>query len=77
MILEQHPELQHLSPSQKLLLVTELWDDLAVNPEKIPVTRQQMDEIDRRLEAYRNDPSEVTTWDAIKARILGSGDCAG
>ena len=77
MILEQHPELKELPSSQKLLLVSELWDDLAAHPEQVPVTREQMAEIDRRMEAYRKDPTQVTTWEAIKARILGTGSHAG
>ncbi|PZR71996.1 MAG: addiction module protein [Chthoniobacterales bacterium] len=71
MILEQHPDLQRLSPSEKLLLVGELWDDLAAHPADVPVTRDQIAELDRRMAAYRKDPTQVTTWEAIKARILG------
>jgi putative addiction module component (TIGR02574 family) len=72
MILEKHPQLRALPSEQKLILVTELWDDLAAHPEQVPVTPEQMAEIDRRMEAYRSDPTQVTTWEAIKARILGT-----
>lgn len=73
MILERHPELQRLSSSEKLALVSELWDELAAHPEEVPVTPEQIAELDRRMEAYRKDPTQVTTWEAIKARLLGSG----
>jgi putative addiction module component (TIGR02574 family) len=76
MILEQHPDLRRLSPAEKLSLVTELWDDLAAHPETVPVTPEQIAELDRRMAAYRKDPSQVTTWEAIKTRILGSGSDA-
>ena len=72
MILEQHPDIQRLSPSEKLVLVTELWDDLAAHPADIPVTAEQIAELDRRMEAYRQDPTQVTTWETIKQRIVGS-----
>jgi putative addiction module component (TIGR02574 family) len=72
MILEQHPGIQSLSPSEKLVLVTELWDDLAAHPSEIPVTPAQIAELDRRMEDCRNDPAKVTTWEAIMERILGS-----
>ena len=68
MILEQHPELSRLSPADKLMLVNELWDDLAANPDQIPVIA----ELDRRMEDYRKDPTAVTTWDEIQIRILGT-----
>ena len=72
MILDQHPEIQRLSPSEKLVLVTELWDDLSAHPENVPVTPAQIAELDRRMEDYRKDPTQVTTWEAVKQRILGS-----
>jgi len=53
-------------------LVTELWDDLAAHPADIPVTGEEIAELDRRMAEYRKDPTQVTTWDAIKQRILGS-----
>jgi len=72
MLLEQHPDIQRLSPSDKLVLVTELWEDLAAHPAEIPVTPEQIAELDRRMEDYRKDPTRVTTWEAIKQRVLGS-----
>lgn len=71
MILERHPELQRLSASEKLVLVSELWDDLAAHPTDVPVTREQIAELDRRMEAYRKNPTQATTWEAIKGRLLG------
>ena len=72
MILDQHPEIQRLSPSEKLVLVGELWDDLAAHPADVPVSPEQIAELDRRMEEYRKNPAQVTTWEAIKERILGS-----
>jgi putative addiction module component (TIGR02574 family) len=72
MILERHPDIQRLSPSEKLALVTELWDDLAAHPEDMPVSEDQIAELDRRMEEYRKNPMQVTTWEAITQRILGS-----
>jgi len=71
MILDKMPTVRSLSPADKLLLVTELWDDLAAQPAQVPVSREQIAELDRRMEAYRKDPTQVTTWEAIQQRILG------
>ena len=76
MILEQHPELRQLSPADKLALVSELWDDLAAHPEDVPVAPELIAELDRRMEVYRNDPTQATTWEAVKARLLGSAASA-
>jgi putative addiction module component (TIGR02574 family) len=72
MIAEKIPELKNLSPDEKLILVGELWDELAAPPASVPVTPEQIAELDRRMEEYRRDPSQVTTWEAIKKRILGA-----
>lgn len=71
MILEQHPELSRLSPADKLMLVNELWDDLAANPDQIPVSEEVIAVLERRMDDYRKDPTAVTTWDEIQLRILG------
>jgi putative addiction module component (TIGR02574 family) len=70
-MIERIPELRTLSPGDKLALVTELWDDLASNPEDIPITPAQIAEIERRLEEYRQNPDLGSTWEEVKARILG------
>jgi putative addiction module component (TIGR02574 family) len=70
-MIERMPELRTLSPSDKLALVTELWDDLASNPEDIPITAEQIAQVDRRLEEYRKNPDLGSTWEEVKARILG------
>jgi putative addiction module component (TIGR02574 family) len=49
----------------------ELWDDLASNREDIPITPAQIAEIERRLEEYRKNPDLGSTWEEVKARILG------
>lgn len=71
MILESLPEVSRLTAAEKLQLVSELWDDLAAHPTEVPVSREQIAELDRRMEEYRRDPSKVTSWEAIQQRILG------
>ncbi len=71
MILETIPDLNRMSAAEKLLLVSELWDDLASHPTEVPVSREQIAELDRRVQEYRRDPSKVTSWEAIQQRILG------
>ena len=72
MIMHRIPELDALTPSEKLQLVGELWDDLASNPDNIPVPEEHIAELDRRMEEYRLDPTKVTSWEDAKKRILSS-----
>ncbi len=71
MLLEKTPQIQALTAAEKLLLVTEFWDDLSAQPEKIPVSAETIAELDRRMEHYRRHPEQATTWEKAKARIQG------
>ena len=64
MIKEKIPELQKLSTADKFALAVELWDELSSNPDEIPVTEEELNELDRRFEEYRQDPDKV----ALSAR---------
>jgi putative addiction module component (TIGR02574 family) len=72
MILEKFPEVQRLSASEKLIFVSELWNDLEAHPSEVPVSRELIAELDRRMEHFRQHPDEFTTWEAVQGRILGS-----
>ena len=45
---------KHLDLSEKLLLAEELWDDIAASNDSIPLQEWQQQELDKRLQAYRN-----------------------
>lgn len=72
MILERFPEVQNMSSSEKLILVSELWNDLEAHPSEVPVSREIIAELDRRMEQFRSNPGAFITWEAVKERILGS-----
>jgi putative addiction module component (TIGR02574 family) len=46
--------------------------NLASNPDEIPVTDEQLNELDRRFDEYQQDPDKVVTWEEVKARILST-----
>jgi putative addiction module component (TIGR02574 family) len=71
MILEKFPEVLRLSPAEKLLFVSELWNDLEAQPSQVPVSREVIAELDQRMEQFRQHPEQFTTWEAVKERILG------
>jgi putative addiction module component (TIGR02574 family) len=59
-----------LSEPEKILLLTELWDVLGGGSENNPRSREFVEELDRRMEAYRQNTGAVTTWEEIKRKIL-------
>ncbi|BAS58030.1 MULTISPECIES: addiction module protein [Leptolyngbya] len=68
MINTEHADLLKLSPSERLLLVQDLWD--SIEAEDIPLTDWQKDELDRRKAAYQADPSTGRSWEDVKRRII-------
>jgi putative addiction module component (TIGR02574 family) len=62
-------ELMELTPEERFELAQDLWDSIA--PEELPpLTPEQMDELDRRLDEHRRDPSTARTWEEVKADLL-------
>jgi putative addiction module component (TIGR02574 family) len=58
-----------LSPSEKLQLVEDLWDDLASTPEAIPVFDWQKDELARRKANLLHNPALGLPWEEVKRRV--------
>jgi len=64
-----------LTPSEKLQLVEDLWDDLAASPENVPVHDWQREELARRRANLQRNPASALNWDEVKSRVReGSGD---
>jgi putative addiction module component (TIGR02574 family) len=57
-----------LSPSEKLQLVEDLWDDLAAEPDAVPVHDWQMQELARRKANLLKNPASGLAWDEAKRR---------
>jgi putative addiction module component (TIGR02574 family) len=65
------PSIFDLSPSEKLQLVQDLWDDLAATPDAVPVPEWQKEELARRKANFRRNPASGLPWDDVKRRIRG------
>ncbi len=55
-------DIDALSPSERIELAERLWDSLGSAPEEIPLTAAQEEELDRRLDAYREDRDPGAPW---------------
>jgi putative addiction module component (TIGR02574 family) len=71
-IAEKIPGLKDLSPEEKLILVGELWDELAARPDAFPPREDHIRILRQRLDAYRENPESATAWEDVRARILAS-----
>ena len=59
-----------LSREEKLQLVEELWDSIVQEESQQPLAQWKIDELIRREEAYKKDPSTALSWEEVKASIL-------
>lgn len=58
-----------LSPSEKLQLVEDLWDDLAASPESVPVHEWQKEELARRKANLMKNLASGLTWEEVQRRV--------
>jgi putative addiction module component (TIGR02574 family) len=58
-----------LSPSEKLQLVEDLWDDLAATPGTVPMHEWQKEELARRRTNLMKNPASGLTWEEVKKRV--------
>lgn len=61
-------ELMKLTPAERIDLVQDLWDSIAQH-DLPPLSDEEKEELERRLEEHRRDPSAAITWDEFKARL--------
>ncbi len=62
-------EIHRLSVPERVQLVADIWDTIAAAPESLAITDAQRQELDRRLDAYARDPSDLRSWDEVRARL--------
>ena len=66
---ETNTSIFDLSPSEKLQLVEDLWDDLAGTPEAVPIHDWQKQELARRKANLMKNPASGLSWEEVKRRV--------
>lgn len=65
-------EAKKLSIAERIDLVEEIWDSIAEENGCFELSEAQKQELDRRLDASRANPSRGRTWEEIKSEFLNS-----
>jgi putative addiction module component (TIGR02574 family) len=58
-----------LGPAEKLQLVEDLWDDLAADPNLVPVHEWQKEELARRKANLVKNPASALSLEEEKRRV--------
>lgn len=62
-------DLFSLSIPERIQLVEDIWDSIAIQPEKVELTSDIKFELDQRLEEYEQQPQEQSSWDEVRSRL--------
>ncbi len=61
--------INELSVAERILLVQRIWDSIAEEEDAVPLTDAQRAELDRRLDAYANNPGGSMSWEEVVAEL--------
>ncbi len=65
------PEIRQLSVPERIQLVEQIWNSIAEDEAAFELTPAQKAELDRRLTAHEAAPDRGSSWEDVKARLLG------
>ena len=58
-----------LSVPERIQLVEDIWDTIAVKADSVELTDQDKSIIDKRLKVYHNNPHSGSPWEDVFDRI--------
>ena len=62
-------ELLDLPAAERIEIAQAIWDSIAADAERWPISDAQRAELDRRLEAYERDPNAGVSWESLKRSL--------
>ena len=65
-------EILEMSVADRLRIVGDIWDSIAADSKGLEISDELKIELDRRLEAYENDPNAGVTWENLDDRLARS-----
>jgi putative addiction module component (TIGR02574 family) len=58
------------SVAERIAVIQEIWDSIAEEVEKAPLTEAQRQAVDRRLAAHEANPEAAIPWNQVEADAL-------
>ena len=65
----QFLNIEDMSTEERLRLLEELWNSLSHRPEEIPLTPEQREELDRRLDDLEREGPVGIPWEEVLRQI--------
>ncbi len=71
MIAASSSEITQLSAAERVQLAQDIWDSVADSPDAVRLSDAQTQELDQRLESYRENPQRGSSWRDVQQRVQG------
>ena len=62
-------DLFSLSIPERIQLVEDIWDSIAIQPEMVELSPDIRGELDKRLKEYEQHPQDQSSWDEVRSRL--------
>lgn len=62
-------EIDKLGLSEKLILVEDIWDSIALNNTELPMPEWQKVELEKRYSAYKSGKLELYDWKEVHSEL--------
>lgn len=62
--------IDRLSVDERIALVQQIWDSIAADPDRVPLTEAQRRELERRADDDDAHPDDTIPWEQVKAEAL-------
>ena len=60
----------NLSISERIQLVEDIWDTIAVEADQVELTEEEKKIVDERLKMYHRNPGHGSSWEDVYNRIV-------
>lgn len=64
-------EIASLSVQQRIVLIDAIWDTITADRKKIPLSSEELEEIQQRIMAAQKKPSYLSHWEKMKKQQTG------
>ena len=69
MALPSEAEIQELTPEERIRFIELLWSSFVDEPDSLPVSEAQREELRRRLAAHDANPNEARPWSEVRREL--------
>ena len=63
------PEIENLSIPEKILLLEDMWENIASDEASVPVPKSHIEVLENRMQKYVSAPGNLLSLDELRSRI--------